>query len=261
MGATRVLIAVRDRSTRQLAETVIRRAGYVAQSAANATAALAHLASESFAALVTDAPGLESVSGQLLAQARAFDPFLELIVLADEPSLASAIAALELGVRGYLRLPLSAAQLEEQLALATTRRRIHEERSGTLRLPNAAAKHLAEPERPTYIVASAAETPLCVGDITIEIGRRRVLVDGVPKHLSSGEFDLLLLAARHRDSVLRPEYLVRELLRFPCDPYEARDLIKARVHRLRKKIELDPAHPQRLVSVRGAGYMLCSKAE
>jgi len=38
--------------------------------------------------------------------------------------------------------------------------------------------------------------------------------------------------------------------------YEARQLIKWYIHRLRQKLESDPGNPVYLVNVRGAGYML-----
>ena len=42
----------------------------------------------------------------------------------------------------------------------------------------------------------------------------------------------------------------------PVDTFEARDICKWYIHRLRRKIEPDPGTPRYLVTVRGAGYRL-----
>jgi DNA-binding response OmpR family regulator len=52
---------------------------------------------------------------------------------------------------------------------------------------------------------------------------------------------------------------VRNVLGYDSTPQEARDLIKARIWALRRKIEPHPDSPTRIVSVRGVGYMLQSQ--
>jgi DNA-binding response OmpR family regulator len=40
------------------------------------------------------------------------------------------------------------------------------------------------------------------------------------------------------------------------DPYEARQIIKWYVHRLRRQAEPDPSTPRHILNVRGVGYRL-----
>ena len=72
--------------------------------------------------------------------------------------------------------------------------------------------------------------------------------------LTLKEFSLLYLFAKNRGKVVRRA----ELLQIIAEPgVEIEDrAINVAVCRLRKKIEDDPHHPRRLVSVRGLGYRL-----
>lgn len=75
--------------------------------------------------------------------------------------------------------------------------------------------------------------------------------------LTLKEFDLLYLFASHPGKVVRRA----ELLPFISTLGEVDEgrAINVMICRLRKKIETDPHHPKRLVSVRGLGYRLKNK--
>jgi DNA-binding response OmpR family regulator len=93
-----------------------------------------------------------------------------------------------------------------------------------------------------------------LGDMEIDPAGNRVLIAGRPIHLTPSEFHLLVLLAdepgrcRSRNEILRhlwhTEYVGDERA---CDAHLAN---------LRKKIERDPSHPERLLTVRGRGYAL-----
>jgi DNA-binding response OmpR family regulator len=88
----------------------------------------------------------------------------------------------------------------------------------------------------------------------LEINRRsrQVRVDGKPVTLTPKEFDLLELFASNPGRVFSRLALLDELwdVAFDGDPAT----VTVHIRRLREKIEPDPSHPQRLVTVWGAGY-------
>ena len=71
--------------------------------------------------------------------------------------------------------------------------------------------------------------------------------------LTTAEFDLLWLLARHAGSILSRDDLLQELRGIGFDGLDRS--IDARISRLRKKLNDDPENPTRIKTVRGKGYL------
>jgi len=82
---------------------------------------------------------------------------------------------------------------------------------------------------------------------------RLVASDGSELPLTATEFDLLAAFARHPNRVLSRERLLDLAHSRPCDVFDRS--IDIRVARIRRKVEQDPAKPQMIKTVRGAGYI------
>jgi two-component system phosphate regulon response regulator OmpR len=85
-------------------------------------------------------------------------------------------------------------------------------------------------------------------------GRLLLAHDGSEIALTAMELDLLRTMLRHRNMIL-PRYRLSELAHGIADGHGGRG-IDARLLRLRRKIEIDPAQPQHLRTLRGEGYQL-----
>ncbi|WP_244244073.1 response regulator [Marilutibacter alkalisoli] len=86
--------------------------------------------------------------------------------------------------------------------------------------------------------------------------RRLTRSDGGETELTSGEFDLLLALLQRAGQVLTRDQLMNVLHGHDAGPYDR--AIDVQIGRLRRKIETDPARPQLIKSVRGAGYLLAA---
>lgn len=89
----------------------------------------------------------------------------------------------------------------------------------------------------------------------------RVLVDdqGEEVQLSSGEFHLLNALVRHPRQVMSRDRLLDLVRGREAEIFDR--AIDNLVSRLRKKIELDPAHPQIVKTVWGGGYTLATEVK
>jgi len=95
---------------------------------------------------------------------------------------------------------------------------------------------------------------LAVGDLVIDLARHQATVDDRVVPLTTFELKLLALLAGEPERV----FSRRDIMRHLWDSDHVGDERSADLHvsNIRHKIERDPANPERLVTVRGAGYKL-----
>jgi DNA-binding response OmpR family regulator len=89
-------------------------------------------------------------------------------------------------------------------------------------------------------------------NLSLDLTRREVLLDDRPLALKPKEFDLLLFLARHRGQVLSRELIMERVWGWEFSGGSR--TVDVHVRWLREKIEIDPAAPERIVTVRGIGY-------
>jgi two-component system phosphate regulon response regulator OmpR len=85
---------------------------------------------------------------------------------------------------------------------------------------------------------------------------RRVLcnpADDSEDRLSASEFDLLKVFAENPNRPLMRDWLLEVTAHRETEAFDRS--IDLRITRLRRKIEVDPAHPEAIRTVRGVGYM------
>jgi DNA-binding response OmpR family regulator len=102
---------------------------------------------------------------------------------------------------------------------------------------------------------SVAETHgdvLTLEDLTINLTRREVLLQGEPLQMKPKEYDLLVFLARNRGIVLSRDLILERVWGWDYDG--GTRTVDVHVRWLREKVEPDPAHPVRIITVRGIGY-------
>ncbi|MEM6991058.1 MAG: winged helix-turn-helix domain-containing protein [Myxococcota bacterium] len=102
--------------------------------------------------------------------------------------------------------------------------------------------------------AAPPASPVRVGELIVDPQSRSVTMRGQSVPLSTAEFDLLHVLARHAGRPLSREELVGEVRGVA---YNGQDRsIDLRISRIRKKLGDDPREPALIKSVRGVGYLL-----
>ena len=155
---------------------------------------------------------------------------LGVLMLSARGDEADRIVGLELGADDYLPKPFNPRELLARLKAILRRR------SGP-----------------------AGDAALRFGRLEIDPGSRTVRVGERDAVLTSYQFDLLHALARHAGRVMSRERLL-DLVK--GEELEACDRsIDVHVSRLRAALEDDPAHPRRIITVRGAGYLFARNQE
>jgi DNA-binding response OmpR family regulator len=168
-------------------------------------------------------PGLDGLEVCRILRAESDVPVLMLTARSTEDDL---LRGLDLGADDYMTKPYSPRELMARVR--TLLRRTH------------AAERDAGPMR--------------VGALSVDVGRHEVSVNEKPVDTTPGEFRLLEVMAAHPDQVFTRGQLLEHLHGF--DRYITQRAIDVHVMNLRKKIEVAPRKPARLVTVYGVGYKL-----
>ncbi len=221
----KILVVDDDDELRAIVCFALRNAGLLALEAAGAADALAMAEAERPSLVVLDLNLGREDGLELIPRLRATSaaPILVLSVRATEEDV---VRGLDLGADDYLTKPFSPRTL-----LARVRALLR--RAGV----------------------EAAAQPLVAGPYSLDLERRLLSVAGrTAVRLTPLELRLMQLLLAHAGETVPAERLIAHTWGARGDG--DRQLLKQLVHRLRQKLEDDPAAPVRLVTASGAGYEL-----
>ncbi len=209
--------------------------GYTVEHAADGTTGLRLLEAGNWDALVLDLmlPGVDGL--ELCKRARAMARYTPIIITSARSSEIHRILGLELGADDYLAKPFSILELVARV-------------KALLRRTDAMARNLR-------IDAGSLD----LHGLSLDPLAREACLDGQVIELTPREFDLLYFFARHPDKVFSRMDLLNQVWGYMHDGYE--HTVNTHIHRLRNKIEVDPADPQRILTVWGRGYKFASTSE
>jgi len=227
------VLVVEDEPT--LVETLaynLNRQGYTVVTATDGHAALAVARREQPDLIVLDVmlPGLDGFEVCRILRQEMNVPILMLTARTDE---VDRVVGLEMGADDYLTKPFSMRELLARVKALLRRVRLTRE--------EAAAES-----------APASADRIEIGDLTIDLARRELTRAGQVIHLKPKEYDLLVFLVRHAGIVLSRDLILERVWGWDFDG-DSRT-VDVHVRWLREKIEPDPAHPTRIVTVRGVGY-------
>jgi two-component system, OmpR family, KDP operon response regulator KdpE len=104
---------------------------------------------------------------------------------------------------------------------------------------------------------SLQQTPepvFTVGDLEVDLARRRVLVRSTELQLTPTEYDLLRLLVSHAGKVLTHRQILSHI--WGAGYVEQPHVLRVNISNLRHKIEADPSRPRYIMTEPGVGYRL-----
>jgi DNA-binding response OmpR family regulator len=227
-----VLIVEDEPTLLETLEYNLTRQGYEVITAADGLLGLAMARQERPDLIILDImlPGMDGLEICRILRQEISVPILMLTAKTDE---VDKVVGLEMGADDYLTKPFSMHELLARVKAQFRRDRlVREEVTAKNDLP--------------------AGEKLTFGDLTIDLARAEVLLQGEPLHLKPKEFDLLVFLARNRGMALSRDLILERV--WGWDYSGGSRTVDVHVRWLREKIEVDPPHPVRIVTVRGVGY-------
>ena len=225
-GIARILVIDDEPQIRKFLRISLNAYGYEVIEAVRGEDGIAKCATESPDLVILDL-GLPDLDGQeVIARIREWSK-VPIIVLSVRAAEDEKVAALDHGADDYVTKPFGIHELLARVRAALRGRR-------------------QDGEPPPAVVT--------VGDLTIDIPRRRVQVAGAEIKLSRKEFAILRLLAQHAGRIVTHQHLLREVWG-PAHEHETHYL-RIYIGHLRQKLGDDPADPRYISNEPGVGYRL-----
>jgi DNA-binding response OmpR family regulator len=142
------------------------------------------------------------------------------------------VIGLEIGADDYLTKPFSMRELQARVKALL--RRVRLDRSEYEQKPSTVAEILV------------------FDNLEIDLTRRELRLDGRPLSVKPKEFELMTFLARHRGAVMTRDLLLERV--WGWDFSGGSRTVDVHIRWLREKIEVEPANPNRILTVRGTGY-------
>ena len=152
-----------------------------------------------------------------------------IIMVTAKSSEIDTVVGLEVGADDYVSKPYRLRELVARM------------RAAMRRAPDARAME-----------GGADADVLEVGDVCLDVDRHEVVIRGQEVSLPLKEFELLELLLANAGRVLTRDTLISRV--WGADYVGDTKTLDVHVKRLRAKVEDEPAHPRRIVTIRGLGY-------
>ncbi len=226
MGESLILVVEDEASIAEVVSLYLKRAGFSVQIASDGKQAMNLFQRQKPDFVILDLM-LPEVDGLTLTRWLRDRSNVPIIMLTARRSEVDRIAGLELGADDYVVKPFSPQELVSRVRAVMRR----------------LGREQAETEN---------ERALSFDGLSIDPLSRVVKVFDSEVELTAKEFDMLYLLARHPKQVFTREQLLDRV--WGGAQYIDPGTVTVHVRRLREKLENDPSHPTRLLTVWGVGY-------
>jgi DNA-binding response OmpR family regulator len=223
----KILLVDDDPGVLDVVAFMLRREGFDVDEERDGNAALEKARTDAFDIVILDimVPGM---SGTDVCRALRAESDVPILMLTARDAEIDRVLGLELGADDYVTKPFSTAELLSRVRAILRRRELDR--------------------------ATGGATVRKLGGLQIDLGRHEVSVDGDRVHLTLSEFKVLSLLAEQPERIVSRRELMQHL--WASEHVGDEHACEVHISNLRRKIERDPAQPERLVTVRGMGYKL-----
>ena len=227
---TLIMIVDDDPNIAQLVKLYLEKDGYDTVAYGRGDEALAAFRQNPPSLLILDImlPGMDGFEVCRIIRKEQTIPILMLTARDDE---IDRVVGLEMGADDYLTKPFSMRELIARVKALLRRAHIIQESLQT---------------------QTAQKMEYRFANLVIDQERREVKLADTILELKPKEYDLLLYFAENKGHVLSREKILEQV--WGWDYFGDSRTVDVHVRWLREKIEIDPADPQRIITVRSAGY-------
>jgi two-component system response regulator MtrA len=219
----RILLVEDDPSIREITALGLKNAGFQVDVAGDGQEGLDRFRTDPYDLVLLDVM-LPRLDGLEVCRAIRRSSTVPVVMLTARADTIDVVVGLEAGADDYVKKPFEVPELVARVRAAIRR----------------AGREVGDPDR------------LQLGPVEIDLAGRTATRDGRGVALTRTEFDLLVELARNAGRVLTRDVLLDRIWGY--DYLGDSRLVDVAIQRLRAKVEQDPAAPELIQTVRGAGY-------
>jgi DNA-binding response OmpR family regulator len=252
----KIMIVDDEEAVRQSLEDILQLEGYEVTSAASGDAALDIMQEQNFDLVLLDLkmPGLDGLD--VMKTIRKNSPETKIVLLTGHGSMESAIEALRQGAHDYLLKPVASRELLNSVARAIAQRAEQQERRLLLEQLDSSIQRLKGVEGLESVPPVEQQLITLENGATIDLSRREIWRGNERVTLTPTEGKLMKVMLEHRGRVLTHEELVFLVQGYEASEWEAPEVLRPLVSRLRRKLSAFPNGEKWILNVRGTGYVL-----
>ncbi|TIT89263.1 MAG: response regulator transcription factor [Mesorhizobium sp.] len=219
-----ILVVDDEPPIRRLLRVGLGSQGYTVSEAPNGKAAIDLMNAERPDLILLDL-GLPGMTGlELLGKWRDDGLDIPVVILSSRTDEAGIVQALEMGADDYVAKPFGMNELVARVRVALRH------------------KLQQQGEKPVFQA----------GDLSVDLVKRIVKVEGKEVKLSPKEYDILRMLVQYAGKVLTHQFLLKQIWNESTDV----QYLRVYVRQLRQKIEKTPDQPRYIITETGVGYRL-----
>ena len=250
-----ILVVDDEEAARQSLADILRLEGYQVKTAANGEAAVKAIEADEYDVMLLDIkmPGMSGI--EVLKVATEMRPESQVIMLTAHGTLETAIDALRNGAHDYMLKPASPKNIMSSIGLAMEERNEADRKKRLLSQIETSIRQLKDAEGVELPAPVEGTVVSLGGGVRVDLERREIWSSEQKVSLTPSEGKLMRVLIENQGRVLSHRELVSLVQGYQTTDWEAPEILRPLVSRLRRKLANFAGGDKWIVNVRGPGYV------
>ena len=250
-----ILVVDDEKAARKSLADILRLEGYDVTAVEDGPSALALLKEKNVDLMLLDIrmPGMDGIA--VMQQATEISPDTQIVMLTAHGSMESAIESLRFGAHDYLIKPSSPQEILSSVAGALARHAEAQRKRLLLGQMETSLQQLKDAEGVTQASVAGQRVISLPDGVMVDLARREIWRGNERVTLTPTEGKLLRVLLENKGRVMTHRDLVFLVQGYEITDWEAPEVLRPLVSRLRRKLSTFPDGDKWIANVRGTGYV------
>ena len=251
----KILVVDDEKAARKSLADILRLEGYDVDAAEDGPKALKLLANKNYDLMLLDIrmPGMDGV--EVMQRAIEISPDMQIIMLTAHGSMESAIEVLRFGADDYLIKPSSPQEILSSVASALAHHAETQHKRLLINQLENSLQQLKDVEGVSKVNVVGQRVVALPDGVMVDLARREIWRGNDRVTLTPTEGKLLKVLFENKGHVMTHKDLVFLVQGYEITDWEAPEVLRPLVSRLRRKLSVFPNGDSWVVNVRGTGYL------